>query len=174
MAMKRWILLLATLLAIACSEIGTDEVETLSSTPLPGRFSGLEYYMDTTQNNQFKADRFCQEWEFVSTQVEVWVDGTLKETRDTDNVFPYLSLSFNLDGAMAAQGMAGTWHYAYNYLMIDVSQTGGSIYWYEVKSLTHNKMVLREEEYKIGGPIVTFRQNPAGTHYFLLFTYVKK
>ena len=86
MAMKRWILLLATLLAIACSEIGTDEVETLSSTPLPGRFSGLEYYMDTTQNNQFKADRFCQEWEFFSTQVEVWVDGTLKETRDTDNV----------------------------------------------------------------------------------------
>ena len=159
-------------LAFSCSEIDTCLIG--SHSPLPGRFAGLEFYMDTTQDNQFKADRFCQEWEFVSTQVEVWVDGELTETRDADNVFPYLSLSFCPDGAMAAQGMSGTWHYAYNYLMIDVSQTGGSIYWYEVKSLTHNKMVLREEDYRIGGPIVTFRQNPAGMHYFWLFTYEKK
>ena len=159
------------LLAFACSEIDNNIV---SSSPLPGSFSGLEFFMDTTQSNRFNPDKFCQDWEFVSTQLEVWEDGTLKETRDVDYIFPYRSLSFEKNGLMAAENMKGNWYYAYNFLMIDVSQTGGSIYWYEVEQLTGSKMVLREEDYLVGGPIVTFRQDPSGIHHFELFTYVKK
>ena len=162
------------LFAIACGEVERDFPEVLSSSPLPGHFAGLESFMDTTQKNRFNADKFCQDWEFVSTQIEEWVDGSLTSTQDVDNVFPYRSLSFEPNGRMAAQGMSGKWHYAYNYLMIDVLNSGGSIYWYEVKQLTGSKMVLRGEEYPMGGPIVTFHQDPAGRHIFLSFTYVKK
>ena len=161
------------LLAFACNDIETIYPETVSS-PLPGRFAGLEFFMDTTQSNKFKADAFCKDWEFSSAQVEVWVDGKLKEIRDVDNIFPYLSLSFQRGGLMTAQGMSGKWHYCYNFLMIDVLNSGGSIYWYEVDKVNGSKLILRAEDYPVGGPVVTFRQNPAGTHYFHLFTYVRK
>ena len=178
MRMKKIVSLIAgcvmMLLAFSCSEVEYNFPEVVSSSPLPGHFAGLEFYMDTTQGNRFNPDKFCQDWEFVSTQIEVWTDGKLTETRDVDNVFPYRSLSFRTNGLMSAQEMEGKWHYAYNFLMIDVLYSGGSIYWYEVEELTAKKMVLRAEDYAIGGPIVTFRQDPSGRHYFELFTYVKK
>ena len=68
-------------LALACSEVERDFPEVVSTSPLPGHFAGLEFYMDTTQRNRFNPDSFCHDWEFVSTRIEEWVDGSLKETR---------------------------------------------------------------------------------------------
>ena len=154
------------LMPLACTALeDTDDL---------GRFSGFSIMVDKSQTNKYSQQAFCHEWKFVSTELEVWEDGRLSEMKEVSNIFPYRNLKFLENGNMSADGMGGVWDYKYNNLMIDVSTSGGSNYLYQVVEVKGGKMVLREEDYYIGGPIVTFLQDPSGKHYFCRYTYVKK
>ena len=134
-----------------------------------------ESLIDKSRTNEFDPDLLYGSWEFVSTQVETWIDGKFVSAEDRDNVFPYMSLSFNKSGLFGAEGMTGgKWKYQYNCLFIDLIGHGGSSYYYEVADLSGQKLVLRYEFLSIGGPVVSFFQDPSGTHRFALFTYIRK
>lgn len=163
------------LLPLACSDINADgPVDTKVDTGLMKNWAFWEKLIDKTKTNQYTPIVFCHEWEFVSTELERWEGGQLVEMKKVDNVFPYRKLKILKNGSMSADGMGGVWDYRYNNLMIDVSTSGGSNYLYQVIEVKGGKMILREEEYSIGGPIVTFLQDPMGRHYFCRYTYVKK
>lgn len=138
-----------------------------------GRFSVFENWVDKTKTNQFSESAFCRDWQHTATRIETWVDGQLTEDREITNCYPYRAMTFRKDDSMRADGMEGWWLYHYNCLFIDVSQSGGSNYVYQVKELTSNKMVLKAEDYPCGIPFVPFHQNPAGKHQFFVFTFVK-
>lgn len=133
-----------------------------------------ESLVDQTQANKFNPAKLYGDWTFQSTQIEYWEDGQLVRVEDRDNWFPYRDLSIKESGSLGAEGMTGgRWKYQYNYLFIDLIGYGGSSYLYEVAEVSSSKMVLREESYSIGGPIVTFLQDPSGSHIFARFTYVR-
>ena len=168
-------LCMTMLFAMACSDINADDpVDTKVDFGLKKNWAFWENLIDKSKTNQYKPDVFCHEWKFVSTELEVWEDGRLSEMKEVSNIFPYRNLKFLENGNMSADGMGGVWDYKYNNLMIDVSTSGGSNYLYQVVEVKGGKMVLREEDYYIGGPIVTFLQDPSGKHYFCRFTYVKQ
>ena len=133
-----------------------------------------ETLVDQAQVNKFSPTKLYGEWKFQSTQIEYWEDGHLVKVEDRDNWFPYKDLSIKENGSLGAEGMTGgRWKYQYNCLFIDLSGHGGSSYFYEVSEVSQSKMVLREESYSIGGPVVTFLQDPRGSHIFCRFTYVR-
>ena len=133
-----------------------------------------ETLVDQAQVNKFSPTQLYGEWKFQSTQIEYWEDGHLVKVEDRDNWFPYKDLSIKENGSLGAEGMTGgRWKYQYNCLFIDLLGHGGSSYFYEVSEVSQSKMVLREESYSIGGPVVTFLQDPRGSHIFCRFTYVR-
>ena len=156
------------LLLPACSQIVEDTDDL-------GRFSVLDVFVDKTQTNQYNQNAFCHDWTFSKTQVEIWIDGKLTEIQDRDKVFPYRTLEFNGDWTMVAEGMKGSWLYSYNHLFIDCIGSGGSNYVYQVVEVSHGKLVIREEDWPVGGPIAPFlyHNNPAGKHLFFRYTYVR-
>ena len=135
-------------------------------------FFGLEL-VSKLQQNVYKEADFCHEWEYKGTKTEIWIDGVVTEVRD-GGLIPYNPMKFDADGTMVAQGMAGHWKYEYNHLFIDVSHTGGSNYFYKIDELSGKRMILREEDYPVGGPFKTFDQDPSGKHIFWVMTYERK
>lgn len=167
---------LMVLFAMACGNLNTEEgaLETKGDPGLRKNWFFWENKIDKTQTNQYKSGVFCHDWKFVSTEVEIWDEGRLVEMKEVSNIFPYRDLKIQKDGSMSADGMKGIWDYKYNNLMIDVSTSGGSNYLYQVVEVKGGRMILREEEYNIGGPIVTFLQDPLRRHTFCRYTYVKQ
>ena len=170
--MKRFILIISVAVLLfpmtACSESFIEESESK-------QFWG-ETLVDQSLKNKFKISDFCKEWVYQSTQMEIWEDGQLVEIKD-GGLIPYQLLSFRDDGYLESQdGMYGRWKYKYNHIFIDCIGRGGSAYYYEVAEVNGRRLVLREEELIIGGPVepYLFHNNPSGTHYFWRLTYVKK
>ena len=157
----------------ACNLLDADGDSSEDNFDL-GRFSVFDNWVDKTKTNQFSESAFCRDWQHTTTRLEIWEDGQLKEDRELTNCYPYRSMTFRKDESMRADGMEGWWLYHYNCLFIDVSQSGGSNYVYQVKELTSDKMVLKEEDYPCGIPFIPYCQNPAGEHRFFVFTFVKK
>ena len=157
------------LLPIACNDIVEDTDDL-------GRFAVLEVFVDKTQTNKYSQGVFCHEWEYETTQMEIWVDGQLMEIQDNARFRPYTPLELKEDWTMVAQGMNGKWLYSYNHLFIDCLGSGGSNYVYQVAEVTPTKLVLREEDWPVGGPIAPFlfHNNPAGRHAFYRFIYTRK
>jgi len=172
--MKKILFLILGAALLLLPMTGCESLEPVPDNDVGKFMTWADGLIDKTRHNKHVKLSFCDKWEFEATQVERWVDGKLVETKDVDNIFPYRTLLFKSSGYMEAEGMGGQWEYRYNYLFIDVSKTGGSNYFYEVEKLNTSQMVLREEDYAIGGPIVTFAQDPSGTHYFYRFFYKRK
>ena len=146
-----------------------------------GRFSVLEVFVDKSQTNQYSHHVFCHEWGYATTQKETWVDGTMTEMEEIDNILPYKSLDLRENWGMKAWSwksheMNGFWLYSYNHLFIDCLGDGGGNYVYQVVEVTPDKLVVREEDYPIGVPIAPnmFHNNPSGKHTFIRFTYLRK
>ena len=133
-----------------------------------------ETLVDQTQVNKFNPAKLYGDWTFQSTQIEYWEDGQLVKVEDRDGWYPYKDLSIMESGSLGAEGMkGGRWKYQFNYFLIDLIGCGGSSYLYEVAEVSSSKMVLRQELYSVGGPIVTFLQDPSGSHTFCRYTYVR-
>ena len=131
------------------------------------QFKDVSSFVDQSLDNQFDETLFCKDWYLSAVWYETYVDGELVSSR-RDGDWGKSNVIMRKDHYMFFGRSTGYWLYAHNHLMWKYT---GNFIANEVVDLTDSKMVLRHEDYPLGGVCTPSFKDKSGKHCFYVFEY---
>ena len=167
--MKKVALLFATFVSVfsvSCSKLGIGPTKD----PNLGEFQAFEVLMDMSQKNKYNESRFYGDWVLSKVTLEKYQDGVLESTEDDHGFWDKDRRSFRKGHIMYHHdGLQGSWLYSHNWLLW--KQHDGGYYGYEVSSVKSGVLVLKYEDFPVGGHFLPYNKDKSGEHYFRIMEY---